>query len=174
MAAVCSAGHLPSDASFRIASALRVSNHSDHTLWKTPSTLKVTSRPKSRKRKTPLRDSTGLSSEESRISSGLYLLFVLFLQTVGFSKWAMLDSNQRPPLCKLGQIFPGRYCPVGKSRVNERFCRFLRRRFPVLSGRVLLRLQHTYLLPELGEQTAATTETGFWFTFSKLRDKTTI
>src|SRR5215217_6937880 len=30
-------------------------------------------------------------------------------------KWAMLDSNQRPPPCKLGQRFPGRYCPVRKS-----------------------------------------------------------
>jgi hypothetical protein len=36
------------------------------------------------------------------------------LQKLAFSKWAMLDSNQRLPPCKLGQGFPGRFCPVGK------------------------------------------------------------
>jgi hypothetical protein len=40
-------------------------------------------------------------------------------------KWAMLGSNQRPPPCKLGQCFSGRYCPVGKSRIYERFLALL-------------------------------------------------
>src|SRR5215218_7465927 len=37
----------------------------------------------------------------------------------------MLDLNQRPPPCKFGQSFPGRYCPVGKSRLSKRFLTFL-------------------------------------------------
>src|SRR5829696_192778 len=34
---------------------------------------------------------------------------------------AMLGSNQRPPPCKLGQSFPGRYCPIGISRLYKQF-----------------------------------------------------
>src|SRR5829696_4506959 len=37
----------------------------------------------------------------------------------------MLESNQRPPPCKLGQGFPGGYCPVGKSRLDKQFLPFL-------------------------------------------------
>src|SRR5215207_4898268 len=37
----------------------------------------------------------------------------------------MLDLNQRPPPCKLGQSFPDRYCPVRKSRLLKRFLAFL-------------------------------------------------
>src|SRR5215204_5477205 len=40
-------------------------------------------------------------------------------------KWAMLDLNQRPPPCKLGQSFPGMSCPVGKQRLSRRFLPFL-------------------------------------------------
>src|ERR671917_539833 len=61
----------------------------------------------------------------------------------------MLDLNQRPPLCKLGQGFPGRYCPIGKSSLSERFLAFLA---PLLScsvrvcpASVSARLQHLNL-----------------------------
>src|SRR3712207_7444813 len=37
----------------------------------------------------------------------------------------MLESNQRPPPCKLGQGFSGGYCPVRKSRLSNRFLAFL-------------------------------------------------
>ena len=37
----------------------------------------------------------------------------------------MLDLNQRPPPCKLGQSFPGGYYPVEKSRLYKQFLRFL-------------------------------------------------
>src|SRR5918998_180749 len=37
----------------------------------------------------------------------------------------MLESNQRPPPCKLGQSFPGGFCPVRKSRLSNRFLAFL-------------------------------------------------
>ena len=39
-------------------------------------------------------------------------------------KWAMLDSNQRPPPCKLGQGFPTTLCPVRKFSLSERFTAF--------------------------------------------------
>ena len=68
----------------------------------------------------------------------------------GIFKWAVLDLNQRPPPCKLGQRFPGGYCPVGKSRINERFLPF---RAPSFSCSVWMRpalvaarLQHLTLL----------------------------
>src|SRR5215218_4866845 len=48
----------------------------------------------------------------------------------------MLESNQRPPPCKLGQSFPDRYCPVGKSRLYKRFSVFLA---PWFSCSVLMR-----------------------------------
>ena len=51
--------------------------------------------------------------------------FVFYLQTSTFSKWAMLESNQRPPPCKFGQSFPGGFCPVGKSRLDKQFLPFL-------------------------------------------------
>ena len=61
-----------------------------------------------------------------------------------------------PPPCKLGQSFPGRYCPVGKSRIKERFLRFLA---PVLSYSVLVRpapvaarLQHLTLRRDEGNK----------------------
>jgi hypothetical protein len=62
----------------------------------------------------------------------------------------MLDLNQRPPPCKLGQSFPGGYCPVGKFRISKQFWPFLA---PVFSYSVLVRpapvaarLQHLNLL----------------------------
>src|SRR3712207_5931771 len=62
----------------------------------------------------------------------------------------MLDLNQRPPPCKLGQSFPDEYCPVGKFRIDKQFWPFIT---PVLSYSVLVRpapvaarLQHLTLL----------------------------
>jgi hypothetical protein len=62
----------------------------------------------------------------------------------------MLDLNQRPPPCKLGQSFPGRYCPVRKSRIHERFLPFLAPLFScsvrMRPAPVAARLQHLTLL----------------------------
>jgi hypothetical protein len=41
-----------------------------------------------------------------------------------FYKWAMLDSNQRPPPCKLGRGFPTALYPVREFRLSERFTTF--------------------------------------------------
>jgi hypothetical protein len=38
-----------------------------------------------------------VASKERRFLAILLATFVLFLQNVAFSKWAMLDLNQRPP-----------------------------------------------------------------------------
>jgi Transposase, Mutator family len=69
-----------------------------------------------------------------------------YLQNVAFSKWAMLGSNQRPPPCKLGQSFPGRYYPVGISRLSKQFWAFLTSSFSrpvqVCPAPVATRLQH--------------------------------
>src|SRR3712207_6118129 len=54
----------------------------------------------------------------------------------------MLDLNQRPPPCKLGNGFPGGYCPVAKPAYlcgipwPGNVC------FPAVSCCFLLRLQH--------------------------------
>jgi hypothetical protein len=74
-------------------------------------------------------------------------------------KWAMLYSNQRPPPCRLGQSFLGRYCPVGKSSLSKRFLAFLA---PLLScsvrvcpASVAARLQHlTFLTAACGDVAA--------------------
>jgi hypothetical protein len=43
-------------------------------------------------------------------------LFSTFLpQIAAFSKWAMLDLNQRPPLCKLDRAFPAGFCAAPKT-----------------------------------------------------------
>jgi hypothetical protein len=65
-------------------------------------------------------------------------------------KWAMLDLNQRPPPCKLGQSFPGGYSPVGKSRLSKRLLAFLAPSFScsvlVCPAPVAARLQRLTLL----------------------------
>ncbi len=66
-------------------------------------------------------------------------------------KWTVLDLNQQPPPCKAGQRCPGKYCPVGKSRLSRQFLPFpapmfscsVRRVCPAL---VAARLQHLTLL----------------------------
>jgi hypothetical protein len=58
-------------------------------------------------------------SRETYPCSGPLSTKCCYLQ--GFYTWAMLDSNQRPPPCKLGQGFPATLCPVRKFRLSERF-----------------------------------------------------
>ena len=83
------------------------------------------------------------------LGRGLRLIRCFFLQICTFLKWAMLESNQRPPPCKLGQCFPGRYCPVGKSGIYKRFLAFLTPLFScsvrVCPAPVAARLQHLNL-----------------------------
>jgi hypothetical protein len=68
----------------------------------------------------------------------------------------MLGSNQRPPPCKLGQCFPGRFCPVGKLCMNSRFLTFLGPWFScsvrVRPAPVAAQLQHPTLLDHLVTQ----------------------
>jgi hypothetical protein len=78
----------------------------------------------------------------SGISWSLFLYPTFYLQNTAFPEWAMLGSNQRPPPCKLGQRFSGRYCSVGNTAYISDFRCFLHRCFPAPSGCVLLRLQH--------------------------------
>src|SRR5829696_1495413 len=71
----------------------------------------------------------------------------------------MLDSNQRPPPCKLGQSFSGRYCPVSKFRLSKQFWTFLVLSFScsvqVCPTPVAARLQHLTLLTAVCDCVAA-------------------
>src|SRR5918999_347027 len=49
------------------------------------------------------------------------VIAAFFLQNPAFSKWAMLDLNQRPPPCKFGQSFSDRFYPVGKSSLFKQY-----------------------------------------------------
>src|SRR5215207_5601527 len=52
-----------------------------------------------------------------RVLAG-FLAAALLFAAAAFSKWAMLDSNQRPPPCKLGRGFPGGFGFVEESRLS--------------------------------------------------------
>jgi hypothetical protein len=87
-------------------------------------------------------DPWGLVSKRVRGSSGPFSHLTFFLQNATFCKVGDAGFEPATPPCKLGQCFPGRYCPVGKTALLSGFWRFLRHRFPALFGCVLLRLQH--------------------------------
>jgi len=65
--------------------------------------------------------SLGLQQTGPDTLPDLLLTPIKYCNLQEFSEWAMLDLNQRPPPCKLGKRFPGRFCPVGNPAYLSSF-----------------------------------------------------